>query len=281
MRIALPVLLLVSVACGPVGENLPSDGGATDGGEVTGDGGDVLADAGVTEDAGTREDAGDTDGGPTEDAGTPEDGGTDPLPDAGQPVTPWTDSCGHSRPDLFADEVVSFTPGANAGFGQDSFPCIVLGPPLGKGPTAGSLDVLSLGNAGNIVLKFADVQVVDGPGPDLIVFENPFPGWLEPGFVAVSDDGQDWHEWPCEAQNADGGYPHCAGIHPTLSNPTNGVSANDPAVAGGDAFDFAELGVTQARYVRIRDSGAAHYGGVAGGFDLDAVAAVHSEPVAP
>jgi hypothetical protein len=200
------------------------------------------------------------------------------LLDAGAPDGHWVDSCGRSRPDVFGDEVISFMPGPTAGFGQSQLPCIVLGPPVGGGPTAGSLDVVSLGDQGSIVLAFDDVEVVDGPGPDLIVFENALPGFAEPGFVAVSDDGQTWHEWPCEPQDADGGYPDCAGVHATLSNPTNGISPTDPAVAGGDAFDFADLGVTRARYVRVRDSGFSHYAGTTGGFDLDAIAAVNSVP---
>jgi hypothetical protein len=208
------------------------------------------------------------------DAETPDAG----SPDVALPDAHWVDSCGHSRPDVFGDEVISFAPGPTAGFGQSGLPCIVLGPPVGGGPTAGSLDVVSLGDQGSIVLAFDDVEVVDGPGPDLLVFENALPGFAEPGFVAVSDDGQTWHEWPCEPQDADGGYPDCAGIHATLSNPTNGVSPTDPAVAGGDAFDFADLGVSRARYVRIRDSGFSRYGGTTGGFDLDAIAAVHAVP---
>jgi hypothetical protein len=190
----------------------------------------------------------------------------------------WIDACGHRRPDAFADEVISFDPGPNAGFGQSDFPCVVLGPPDGAGATAGSLDVLSLGDGGAIVVRFDDVELVDGPGPDLLVFENALPGFVEPGFVAVSEDGADWHEWPCRPQDADGGYPGCAGIHPVLSNPGDGISPTNPAVAGGDAFDLADLGVARARYVRIRDSGFGRYSGTTGGFDLDAVAASHAQP---
>jgi hypothetical protein len=201
---------------------------------------------------------------------------TEAAVDAGSPDAHWVDSCGHSRPDVFGDEVVSFAPGATAGYGQSQLPCVVLGPPMGAGPSAGSLDVLSLGNRGSIVLAFDDVEVVDGPGPDLLVFENALPGFAEPGFVAVSEDGRTWHEWPCAPQDVDAGYPGCAGVHAVLSNPTNGISPTDPSTAGGDAFDLADLGVKQARYVRIRDSGFSHYGGTTGGFDLDAIAAVHT-----
>ena len=55
------------------------------------------------------------------------------------------------------------------------------------------------------------------------------------------------------------------------------VDPTDPLVAGGDAFDLAEIGVAEARFVRITDSGynALGYGGETGGFDLDAVGAAN------
>ncbi len=175
----------------------------------------------------------------------------------------------------FADSVVSWTPGEGAGYGQDRFPDVVLGPPRPPEGGGGSLDVLSLGRAGEIVLGFRDRVLVDGPGPDLLVFENPFAGWVETAFVAVSDDGVTWSEWPCDPADAAGGYPGCAGVAPVLASPGSGIDPTDPAVAGGDAFDLAALGVSRARWVRIRDSGANTYAGTGGGFDLDAVAIVN------
>jgi hypothetical protein len=180
----------------------------------------------------------------------------------------------------FATRVVSFEPGEGAGYGQSRLPCVVLGPPHGGGDAMGSLDVLSLGRGGSIVLGF-DREIVDGPGPDLIVFENPFLGFVETGVVAVSEDGQDWHEWACGADQPDAGYPGCAGVHPVYAAPGNGVDPADPATAGGDAFDLADLGVARARYVRVRDSGANTYQCCSGGFDLDAVAVVHGAPGPP
>lgn len=177
----------------------------------------------------------------------------------------------------FADRVVAFVPGPSAGFGQAKMPNVVLGAPDGKGPNAGSLDVVSLGKGGVITLEFTDVLAVDGPGPDLIVFENPFSTWIETGYVAASEDGVTWHEWPCAA--ADPGHAGCAGVQPVLSARDNGVDPTDPAVAGGDAFDLAVLGLKKARFVRIRDSGVNPYEGPTGGFDLDAVAVVHAAPV--
>jgi hypothetical protein len=191
--------------------------------------------------------------------------------------------------DRFVTKVVSFTPGPCAGFGEGAMPGVVMGPPLGGGPATGSLDVVSLGVGGEIVLSFEPNAIVDGPGADFIVFENPFfiAGnhahlFAEPGEVSVSDDGVTWSTFPCTATQATPPYGQCAGWHPVYSNPTNGISPVDPTVAGGDAFDLADLGLTHARYVRIRD----HSGETcpdagpqptSNGFDLDAISIVNAE----
>lgn len=194
--------------------------------------------------------------------------------DGGGSVTDGGTDGGGSGPNPFAASIVRFSPGEGAGFGQDQLPDVVLGSPEGGGKV-GSLDVLSLGREGVIELGFDGIELVDGEGPDLLVFENPFPGWYETGVVAVSEDGKTWWEWPCVASDADGMYPGCAGVGLVWATSDNGVDATDPAVAGGDAFDLADLGLARARFVRVRDSGVNSYDGVAGGFDLDAIAAVH------
>jgi hypothetical protein len=204
--------------------------------------------------------------------------------------------------DHFVTGVVSFDPGACGGFGAAAMPGVVEGPPVGGGSSHGGTDVVSLGSGGSIVLSFAPEAIVDGPGPDFIVFENPF--WVsgnmndvfaEPGEVSVSDDGVTWQTFPCDPPadaSGTGGtsgtgvappYGQCAGWHVVWSSPTNGISPVDPAVAGGDAFDLADLGVARARYVRIvdktreacPDSGAHPE---SDGFDLDAVSIVHASP---
>ena len=181
-------------------------------------------------------------------------------------------------PDPFADLIVSFEPGDNAGFGQDQLPDVVLGSPEGGGES-GSLDVLSLGREGRIVLGFDDIGLVDGEGPDLLVFENPFPGWTETGEVSVSEDGETWLTWPCDPSAE--GSPGCAGLGQVWASSDNDIDPTDPETAGGDAFDLAELGLARARYVAVVDSGANSYDGVAGGFDLDAIAVVHGETIDP
>ncbi len=177
--------------------------------------------------------------------------------------------------DPFADVVVSFTPGDYAGFGESLYPDIVLGPPEGGGAGSGSTDVLSLGDGGEIVLEFLDIIAVDGPGVDLLVFENPFSTWFETGHVAVSEDGATWFEFPCDPLDDANAYPGCSGVEPVLSSTANNIDATDPAVSGGDAYDLADVGLATARYVRVRDSGANVYTGTTGGYDLDAIAVVN------
>ena len=178
---------------------------------------------------------------------------------------------------VFAAEVVSKKLGEGSGWGTDELPDIVLGAPRGGGENKGGLHVLSLGKGGEIVLRLR-VAVIDGPGPDLIVFENPFVGWVETGRVAVSDDLKTWHTFPCACDDKAGGYPGCAGVSAVLSNADNGIDPSDPKKAGGDAFDLADLGVATARYVKVTDTGKNEYDGKTGGFDLDAISVVHASP---
>ena len=139
--------------------------------------------------------------------------------------------------------------------------------------------MLSLGDGGSIVVEFGQT-IIDGPGPDFIVFENPFDvggdpknPFADPGTVEVSADGVTWRGFPCTAS----AYPYglCAGWHPVLANSaTNQIDPLDSAVAGGDPFDLADLpgdaGVSEVRYVRITDRA-----DLSGDFDLDAIGVVH------
>jgi hypothetical protein len=185
-------------------------------------------------------------------------------------------------PSRFATSVVSFEAGTGSNFGQSALPDIVLGPPKGLGDAKGSLDVATLGNGGSITLGFAPSSIVDRPGPDFIVFENPFyvdgsnppQPFAELGTVEVSDDGQNFRGFSCTASGPP--YGSCAGWHPVYANPDlNSIDPTDPTVAGGDAFDLADLGVSRARYVRITDR--VDLTGLNGSFDLDAVSIVHAE----
>ena len=182
----------------------------------------------------------------------------------------------------FASEIVAYEFGPGQATGQEDFPEPVFGPPEGMGATNGAVSgIVSLGNGGTVIVGFEDNAIVDAPGPDFIVFENPFyvggnadNVFAELASVAVSDDGEHWVEFPCTASEAP--YGQCAGWHPTLANAEqNDLDPTDPAVAGGDAFDLADVCVRQARYVRITDR-ADLDASLDGVFDLDAVSIVHA-----
>jgi hypothetical protein len=212
--------------------------------------------------------------------------------------------------DPHADVLTSFSAGSGAGFGSGDPDGAVTGEPAGFGLFEGGLEVLSLGEGGEIVVEFVDNVIVDYPGVDFTVFENPFltlvsgaifSVFAEPGLVSVSQDGLTWFTFDdCETAPVDGPYyPGCAGVFPTLYDPfdsgtphpsiptstpitdligLSGAQIFTPAGAGGDSFDLEDVGLTWARYVRIEDVGPAL--GTAGtvGFDLDGVTAVNAAP---
>lgn len=214
--------------------------------------------------------------------------------------------------DPYADVVSSYVIGTGGGFGLNALPGAVTGPPSGLGLFQGSLAVLSLGLGGRIDLRFTDNVIVNGSGPDFTVFENAFlrvdsgafsgTPFSDPARVSVSQDGVTWHAFPCTLTSDAGPYwPGCAGVYPVFANaddaaaphasiPTTAPIASlvgvytgsivPPPGSGGDSLDLATLGLAWARYVRIE--AATFVPGPAGannaGFDLDAVAAIHSAP---
>jgi hypothetical protein len=194
------------------------------------------------------------------------------------------DMSSETASDPFADCVDEFLP-MGGGHGEESLPQIVLGPPeAGENGNAG-VDVLSLGCGGQITLYFAGPGIIDGPGPDLLVFENPFlvgaRTFVEPARVLVSDDGLDWRAFACDPAGDD--PPRgCAGVALVRANSRNGLDPTDPEEAGGDAFDLADVGLARARYVRLidvtreYDPAGTWCAGPSAGFDLDALAAVHA-----
>ena len=270
-----PSLLLLLVACsetnepedtsgsaGAAGDHSIEAGGAPgdagEGGESASGGVNAAGSAGDTSDAGGAGGAGDAGGAPGS-AGAP------------------TFECS-GKGARFVTDVVDFAFGDGQDHGQDEFPQPILGAPLGGGCCQGSLDVTSLGEGGFVVLEFEDNVIVDGEGADFIVFENPFVPqgaddsavFAELGSVSVSQDGVDWFEYPCTADE----YPFgdCAGWRAVLTNADeNELSPFDPEAAGGDAYDLSDRGLDWVRYVRIEDRA-----DLDGTFDLDAVAIVNA-----
>jgi hypothetical protein len=212
---------------------------------------------------------------------------------------------GSAGADPFADAVVAYDIGPGGGTGAGALPGVVLGPPHGAGAFSGSTDTLSLGLGGSVVLALTDNVIVDQPGPDFTVFENAFlldgvtTGMpvAEPGTVSVSADGVRFVAFPCASADPPF-YPGCAGIYPVFADagtpgspspllPSTTPIANlvgvpgganfvPPAGSGGDSFDLAAVGLHAVRFVRIDASQLRPgFAGLAG-FDLDALAAVHS-----
>jgi hypothetical protein len=221
--------------------------------------------------------------------------------------------------DCFPDEIVSWQaaePDPETRFGAAFLPGIVLGPPGDSLPVQGSTSVASLGHGGAVVVRFADVVIEDRPGPDFVVFENPFfvgfapvsdqddyRIFAEPGMVEVSADGATWIPFPydavalADALGADidpaqyAALRGLAGLTPTFTG--NWTVPNDPldfdpagtggvSGAGGDAFDLATVGLSEARWIRITDAGSQNGpAGAAEGFDLETVVVLHGRPVAP
>ena len=67
--------------------------------------------------------------------------------------------------------------------------------------------MLSLGKEGHVDLEFTDFAAFDGPGVDFLVFENQFGGFVETGFVSVSDDGVSGTNFPVRRSTATRGTP--------------------------------------------------------------------------
>ena len=152
----------------------------------------------------------------------------------------------------FATQVVAFDTNGNAGGGVFN-PANALGLPEGGVGGGGSVLVHSLGVGGYLTLGFG-VHLVDGPGADLLVAENPFAisvGQLyaELMFVEVSSNGHDFARFPSRffggdgssfAINTPGFVSGLAGQTPVFASAA-GVDPRDVVEAGGDAFDLADL----------------------------------------
>ena len=198
--------------------------------------------------------------------------------------------CGEREPVVGIGGVVALRLGPGGGHNTDALPEVIMGGPQGAGSGSGASEgVLSLGAGGELVVHFGDYELVDGPGADFIVFENPFlqgpyQSYAEPAWVGLSvDDPEIFTEFQCDltmhqgsAQQAHWAYPGCAGVRPVLAGQLGTcIDSRDGAAAGGDPFDLAELGLSSARYLRLRDAGLSALGTTTRGFDLDAVVLIN------
>lgn len=177
------------------------------------------------------------------------------APDAGPDATPV------DHPGSHADVVVN-APGAGDSPFRD--PELAINGVRGGGTVQGSLDVFSLGVTATpagaqdnyVTLAWSGRTVIDGPGTDFVVFENCFAvelgvrHFIEAAVVELSRDGQTWVAVPHDYLNDDeavysddpGHWSGFAGVQPVLLHEeSNPVDPFDPALAGGDPFDLADL----------------------------------------
>lgn len=161
------------------------------------------------------------------------------------------------------------------------------GPPRGGGARAQNADLtdlVSLPDGASIVVELEGVELVDGPGEDVVVFENPFEvsrgltRWMEPGTVAFAlgdvraavpsrlDDRYGDGVSGDPGRYASGFF----GVVPVRAHAERNDRVPGHPAGGGDRFDLASAGLPAADAVELAD--------VPGdGFspDLDAVALVH------
>lgn len=183
---------------------------------------------------------------------------------------------GVSQASHWPDAVVEVHYGYGSGFGQDFFPENILGPPDSLAtpsvPSADPGQILTLGTGGWIILSFQEFGIIDLPGPDFTVFENPFyfgpdsASFAETAIVSVSEDGANWTEFPYNPDT----YESLAGVTPVDGS----ADPLDPSASGGDTFDLEDIGLSQIFYIKIADADTL-VPDLGPSFDLDAVAALH------
>lgn len=184
---------------------------------------------------------------------------------------------GSSPAQKFPNNVFEFIPGKNAGFGGSDFPNNVIGAPSGStSPLTPNFDpakLLSLGTGGIIILEFTSDYIIDGPGVDFTVFENPvqpegFPeySFTETALISVSEDGVTWTQFPVELLSTNvsdlmkkSNYIGYAGVQPVLFPGGSNISPFDVTQSGGDQFDLHDIGMTRCRFIRIQDTGHSDY----------------------
>lgn len=167
-------------------------------------------------------------------------------------------------------DVVIEAPGASgSGFGD---PMNAVNGVRGGGPYNGSLDVYSLAFPPalnqSITLGWSSGRLANGPGADLVVFENPFltqqGAFMDLVIVEVSRDGSTWRELAHDYVTADetiyvrepDAWVGFAGKTPVLLDTmTHPVDPFDAAAAGGDAFDLDMVVGDDAEAIAIRAEG--------------------------
>ena len=201
-----------------------------------------------------------------------------------------------SPPEVGHAGLVVEAPGASGtGFGD---PQRAVNGVHGGGLRAQSLDVYSVPPDSYLVVSWDGRRLIDGPGADLVVFENPFDygdtgdRFMDPAVVEVSTDGEVWTAFPFrylaerpeEYSPRPADWSGFAGVTPVLYDDDLGPPDPFGEGAGGDRFDLADLpdGLHDAgvRFVRLSaasgwtnpDIGEAYpRAAVSDGIDIDGV----------
>jgi hypothetical protein len=189
------------------------------------------------------------------------------------------------------DTVISYQwgEGQNGGQSSEYFPKNIFGKPdtaaRSSFQSSDPNQICSFGFGGEIIVAFNEFEIVDGPGPDFTIYENAFINpinkkiFAEPAMVSVSDDGITFYHFPFDSATLVG----CAGI-----TPTNGdKDCYNPRESGGDKFDLATVGLSRAKYIKIKDITTMlldnpqhyYYDPILSGFDLDAVIGLNLDPI--
>lgn len=169
---------------------------------------------------------------------------------------------------------------------------------IGKADAGG---VVSLGDGGSAILGFSS-PIIDGPGPDLAVFENSFDDtFLELAFVEVSSNGVDFFRFPAvsftdtltqtwsfgltdatKINNLAGKYKGEFGTPFDLADIPDHLLLDKQAITHVKVIDV--VGCIQNQYCtrdvyqhKINDPWPTGFG--SGGFDLDAVGVINRQPV--
>ena len=169
----------------------------------------------------------------------------------------------------FADVVVDAPGDTGEGFTDAE---LAVNGVRGAGELASGTDVFSLGFEpdvdAHIVLRWSGRTVLNGPGADFAVFENPFEHsgglFIDPAIVYLSRDGASWvpfpHEYladdPSEYDADPALWDGFAGLTPVLLHEEdNPVDPQDPELAGGDHFDLDDLPTDDAEAAAISADG--------------------------
>ncbi len=173
------------------------------------------------------------------------------------------------------DTIYLFSHGDGQWYGQNQYPYIIYGPPpTSATPTNPSLDVLSLGKFGFIIVGFKNkftISEIRGFENVFITSTNPDTQvFAEVGLLYYSKDGKLFFQYSFDTTNSNQYYwTGLTGIKPT----NYGANVNDPNVWMGDKFLFNDT----VRFILIADWIDKCKFSLCSGYDLDAISCLNCQ----